>query len=161
MFYLTLYYDARKHKIKIFRKVSALFLQEEGWKTDFSIVTSYFEIHSCYQFWWKELKALVIICATLNQTLSRTKLWATLLMNIHRKTKKKKISCHENQRIYLFPPVWRPTILYQPYHLSLHQLNWTLVTNVSSTYAFQISALKFVLIKERVVSWRKKLRYIS
>lgn len=26
------------------------FLQNEGWKTNLSITTSYFEIHCCYQF---------------------------------------------------------------------------------------------------------------
>ena len=84
-------------------KFQLFFFQEEVWESDFSVTTSYFKIHYCYQFWCTELKALVIICDTLNQTLSSTKLWATLLMNIHRKTKN--ISCHEKRRIYLFAPV--------------------------------------------------------
>jgi hypothetical protein len=141
----------------MFRKFTDLFFsQEEGWEMEFSITTSYFKIHSYQQFWWTELKALVIICEILRQT----PFVKYEIMNYTTYEHLKKDETNSMSR--------KPTNLFIPTCLTSHNFIPTLSFKPTSTQLntgdkffihVRLSNFrsKFVLIKEREGSWHKKL----
>jgi hypothetical protein len=121
---------------------------------------SYFKIHSCQQFWWTDLKALVIICGTLHPT--RLFKYEIMCYTTYEYLKKDSINSMSRKPTNLFIPTcltshnFIPTLSFKPTSTQLNTGNKFFIH-----VRLSIFRCKFVLIKEWDVSWNTKIGYVS